>query len=109
MAGGGMLYAQALYKAYTEYIGGIPYRAKNKRGAKRKGMSYSSFRLYLYWARQLGLVEYVNADGSTPVGQVIGEPSSVPGLADKLYFRLVSGAEHSSAWGDLYAAYKERA
>lgn len=107
LSGGGLTYAQALHREYSEFISSIPYRAKDKKGAKRKGMNYSSFRLYLYWARSLGLIEYVNPDGSTPVGTVQGEPSQVPGLADRLYFRMVPGEENSSYWQDLYAAYKE--
>jgi hypothetical protein len=107
MTGGGIVYAMKLYTAYSDYIASIPYRAQDKKGAKRKGMNYSSFRLYLYWARSLGLIEYTNPDGSDPgSGPVQSEPSDVPGLAGRLYFKMVDGAENSTAWQDLYSSYK---
>ena len=105
MAGGGSTYGQALYKEYANLIKGIPYRAKNKKGAVRKPMSYGSFRIYLYWARELGLLQYVNPDGSTPVDVVQGEPSSSPGLSDRLYFKMADGADNSSDWYDLHASF----
>ena len=106
LGGQGMIYGLKLYKAYSDYIKSVPYRSASKKGVKRKGMSYASFRLYLYWARQLGLIEYLNPDGSVPTGEVQSEPSDVPGLAGRLYFHMVPGMEGSPAWEDIYGYYK---
>ena len=105
LAGGGQTYGQALHTAYTQHVRSFPYKAQNKKGAVRKGMSYGSFRIYLYWARELGLIEYVNPDGSMPVDTVHGEPSSIPGLSDRLYFKMVDGADGASEWFDLHEAF----
>jgi hypothetical protein len=108
MAGGKANWASNLYKEYADYVKSVPFTESNKKGAKRKPMSYGTFRSYLYVARKLGLIEYVNIDGTIPKANnlVVGEDSIKPYLQKRLYFQVVAGQEGSPAWQDLYGFYK---
>lgn len=94
-----------VYQAYKEEAQGIPL-ARGK--GKRKVISASGFRNYMWVMRHLGLIEYVtNPDGTTKTAPAVDKSGApAPHLADAIYIRIILGREGDSAWTNIWKAYR---
>lgn len=122
LADGTETWAFNLYKAYKEEVQAqrrnidtgrmeyvYPYKRKNLQNVRRKVCSYGSFRTYLYKARQLGLIEYVDPGSHdtqpmTKGGEYAQRADESFYLERLLYFRAVLDHLNDSAWQNLQAA-----